>query len=150
MLSEDFVSGVVSVARFPQQCSCNIPSERTCMGHPGADLCQWPPRGINHSLRSLLAIDVSALEKKKCQDCLQARSYRERSAMEKQKLKIHQICLAERTWRLSSCAHFENIPVTKARAHVKGNTQSHRQGYNCMGYSVEKFPLSLWNPDKVI
>lgn len=63
MLFEDFISGVVSVTRFPQQCSCNIPFERTCMGHTGADLCQRPPRGINHSLRSFLAIKVSALEK---------------------------------------------------------------------------------------
>lgn len=77
--------------------------------------------------------------------------------MEKQKLKIHKIFLAERTWRLRfrwgcccSWAHFENIPVRKTRAHLKGNKQIHRQGYTFMRYSVEKFPLPLWNPNKII
>lgn len=56
--------GLLSVTRFPQQCSCNIPSERTRIGHTGADLCHRPPQGINHSLRSFSAIKVSVFEKK--------------------------------------------------------------------------------------
>lgn len=67
MLLEDFISArVCSVSlRFHSNRKCNIPSQRTCVGHIGADLCHQPPHGINHSLRSFSAIKVSTFEEKK-------------------------------------------------------------------------------------
>lgn len=155
MLFEDFISGVVSVTRFPQQYSCNIPSERTCMGHNRADLCQQPPRGINHSLRSFLAIKVSDLEKN-AQTAFKPGLTVSFQQWKNRSWKFTKSFLAERTWRerfrwgcCCSRAHFENIPVRNTRAHLKGNKQIHRQGYTFMRYSFEKFALPLWNPDKI-
>lgn len=117
--------GLLSVTRFPQQCSCNIPSERTRIGHTGADLCHRPPQGINHSLRSFSAIKVSVFEKKKLLKLLSSQVSWLVFVVEKQKLKIHKTnFLAEKVWRLRfrwgcchSLAHLQNVCVTKARAH---------------------------------
>lgn len=127
--------------------------------HILTDLCHQPPHTINHSLRSFLAIKVSALVKLPRQISSQASCMFSGAGKEgKRKKKVEEFtkqaswqCIHKGLWWESnhSSAYMQAISVMETREHLRQNKQIYQSGHNFIKYNSEKFFLSFSDSDKI-